>query len=159
MRDEYVRYIMERYPTPNLEERASVLGRRFEALLIDGLLVVVLVAVVSYLLGTTLLGGRFGGLGATIVGVQFGAPLLLLGYQTGMEGYYGQTLGKRLRGIVVVREDGTDLSWGGALVRNLLRIVDALPVFYVLGIVTAYLTDDHQRVGDLAGSTVVVRTA
>jgi uncharacterized RDD family membrane protein YckC len=59
----------------------------------------------------------------------------------------------------VVESDGTHLSWGSSLVRNLLRIVDALPVFYLVGIVVAYLTDDHQRIGDLAGSTIVVHTA
>ena len=150
---------MIRYPTPNMDERASVLGRRFEAVLIDGLLVTLSMAVIGYLAGTLFVGGEYGGLGSSLLAVQFGAPVVLLGYQTALEGYYGQTLGKRLRGIVVVGTDGSHLSWGSSILRNLLRIVDALPAFYIVGIVVAYLTDDHQRVGDLAGSTVVVHTA
>lgn len=141
-----------------MDELAGVLDRRLEAFLIDGILVVVAAAVLGYLAGTLFVGGQFGGLGGTILAVQFGSPLLVLGYLTAFEGYYGQTPGKSLRGIVVVNDDGTSVGWVGATVRNLLRIVDALPVFYIVGIIAAYASDDNQRLGDLAGSTVVVKT-
>src|SRR5450756_2092136 len=49
------------------------------------------------------------------------------------EAVWGQTLGKRLCDLRVVRRDGAKLGTGGAFVRNLLRIVDWLPFFYVLG--------------------------
>ncbi|MFB6233980.1 MAG: RDD family protein [Halopenitus sp.] len=150
---------MDRNPTPDMSEYAGVLDRRLEALLIDGLLVVLTLGVLGYLGGTLLVGGAVGGVGGALVGIQFVAPFALIGYQTAMEGYYGRTVGKSLRNIVVVDEDGSSVGWGGAVVRNLLRIVDALPAFYVVGVVVAYLTDDHQRLGDLAGSTVVVHTA
>ena len=38
----------------------------------------------------------------------------------------GATLGKRMVGIRVVSEDGDQVTFGAALVRNLLRLVDAL---------------------------------
>jgi uncharacterized RDD family membrane protein YckC len=82
----------------------------------------------------------------------------LLLYQTGFEGYYGQTIGKRLRGVVVVRADGSRCTWGAAVVRNLLRVIDVPPVFYAVGIVTAYVSSNHQRLGDFAGKTLVVST-
>jgi len=140
-----------------MSEHAGVLDRRAEALLVDGLLVVGGVMLLAYLAGTLFLSGPYDGVGA-IFAVQIIAPFLLLGYQAGFEGYYGQTLGKRSRGIVVVNDDGSPVSWVGAIARNVLRIVDGLPMFYLLGIVVAYLTDEHQRIGDLAGSTVVVST-
>lgn len=149
---------MERYPTPDMESYAGVLDRRLEALLVDALVVVLATGVLAYLAGIIFIGGQYGGLGAAFLGIQFVSPFVLLGYQTAFEGYYGQTLGKHLRGIVVVNGDGSAVGWFGAIVRNLLRIVDALPAFYLIGIVAAYLTDNHQRLGDLAGSTVVVNT-
>lgn len=149
---------MERYPKPNVEKHAGVLDRRVEALLIDGLLVSVIVGVLGYTGGLLAVGGSVGGLGGTIVALQFGVPVVLLGYQTVLEGYYGQTIGKYLRGIVVVNEDGSSITWGAAIARNLLRIVDMLPVFYVVGIVVAFITENKQRLGDVAGSTVVVHT-
>lgn len=147
---------MERYPEPNMEKRAGVLDRRAEALLVDTFLVVGVLGGLGYLAGAVLTDVPYGGGAMTIVALQFVAPFLLLGYQVGLEGYYGQTVGKWSRGIVVVSDDGSPVSWGGAILRNVLRIVDGLPILYLLGIVVAYVTDEHQRVGDLAGSTVVV---
>jgi uncharacterized RDD family membrane protein YckC len=141
-----------------MDSRAGVLDRRFEALLIDGLLVSIVAAVLGYAGGLVLVGGSLGALGGTILALQFGAPLGLLAYQTAFEGYYGQTVGKRYRDIVVVKSDGSEITWLAAVGRNLLRIVDALPAFYVVGIVASLVTDDNQRLGDLATDTVVVHT-
>lgn len=141
-----------------MNEHAGVLDRRVEALLIDSLLVAVAVTALGYVAGTLLVGGEFGGLGGAYLAVAFGTPVTLVGYQIAFEGYYGQTIGKYARGIVVVKSDGARISWGAALARNLLRFVDVLPAFYLVGIVVAYATDEHQRLGDLAGDTVVVRT-
>jgi len=73
-----------------------------------------------------------------------------------MEGTYGQTLGKRLLGIVVVMEDGSPCDMRASAIRNLLRIVDGA-FGYLVGLVVILLTDDDQRVGDLVGDTVVAR--
>ncbi|GAB3415516.1 hypothetical protein GCM10027435_11780 [Haloparvum alkalitolerans] len=147
---------MDRYPDPDVTELAGVLDRRLEALLIDGLLVVGVIGLLGYVGGALLIEGSFGGFGGFLVAVQFISPVVLLGYQTVFEGYYGQTLGKRYRDIVVVTEDGDDCTWVAAVVRNLLRIVDALPAFYLVGVLVAYVSDEHQRLGDLAAGTRVV---
>jgi uncharacterized RDD family membrane protein YckC len=149
---------MKQHPKPNMDEHAGVLDRRLEAVLIDGLLVAIVVAILGYVGGTLLVGGPLGGLGGTFVAIQFGAPLGLIAYQTAFEGYYGQTIGKHLWGIVVVKSDGSQLTLGAAVIRNLLRIVDSLPVFYIVGTAVAFVTDDNQRIGDVAGNTVVVHT-
>jgi uncharacterized RDD family membrane protein YckC len=59
-------------------------------------------------------------------------------------------------GIRVVGEDGEHATFGAAVVRNLLRFVDAL-FFYLVGAVFALTSTRGQRLGDRAAHTVVVR--
>ncbi|WP_248516743.1 RDD family protein [Salinarchaeum laminariae] len=81
-----------------------------------------------------------------------------IGYHALLEWRSGKTLGKYLVGIKVVEEDDTSLSLGSSLVRNLLRIVDWLPLFYLLGIVLIAVSEERNRLGDRVGGTAVVRT-
>jgi uncharacterized RDD family membrane protein YckC len=60
--------------------------------------------------------------------------------------------------IVVVTEDGDPIAYRESAIRTLLRIVDALPFFYIVGLVAIYVTDRKQRVGDLVADTIVVKT-
>jgi len=77
-----------------------------------------------------------------------------------LEGFWnGQTVGKRVMGLRVVDDRGLALRPGQVVVRNLLRLVDSLPVFYLVGGVSMGLTRHCQRLGDLAAGTVVVRRA
>ena len=69
----------------------------------------------------------------------------------------GRTLGKRLMGLRVMDLDGRPLGFYQALLRNLLRIVDRMPLFYGVGGLVAFLHPRWQRLGDLAAGTVVVR--
>jgi uncharacterized RDD family membrane protein YckC len=69
----------------------------------------------------------------------------------------GQTLGKRLMGLRVVDAGGLRLRPHQVVTRNLLRAVDALPIFYLVGGACALLSPRLQRLGDLAAGTVVVR--
>jgi uncharacterized RDD family membrane protein YckC len=90
-----------------------------------------------------------------------GGALLLLsafcfGYYIFCEAATGATLGKRMVGIRVVGEDGEHVTFGAAVVRNLVRIVDAL-FFYFVGFIFAILSTRGQRLGDRAAHTVVVR--
>ncbi len=67
----------------------------------------------------------------------------------------GTTPGKRLLGIEVRNLDGTPVSWSSSVVRNLLRVVDFLPLFWVTGIAFLSGTRDFQRLGDIAAGTIV----
>ncbi len=69
----------------------------------------------------------------------------------------GQTLGKRVLGLRVQDADGLRLRFSQVLMRNLFRAVDTLPVLYLLGVVSILVTRRAQRLGDLAGNTVVIR--
>ena len=68
----------------------------------------------------------------------------------------GQTPGKKALGIAVVNDDLSPVTLGSSLVRNLLRTVDLLPLFYLLALVTMLLNRRFQRLGDMAAGTLVV---
>jgi uncharacterized RDD family membrane protein YckC len=69
----------------------------------------------------------------------------------------GQTIGKRLFGLRVIDGNGLRLRLPQIALRNLLRAVDMLPVFYLVGGLTAVFSRNAQRLGDLAANTVVTR--
>jgi uncharacterized RDD family membrane protein YckC len=70
--------------------------------------------------------------------------------------WQGATPGKRLSGLVVLRDDGTPLDWSASVARNFLRAVDFLPFFYAFGLVTMGLNREGKRLGDLLAGTLVV---
>ena len=65
------------------------------------------------------------------------------------------TPGKRIMGLHVLMANGLPITPAGCLIRNLLRVVDLLPLMYATGIVCILLRQDAQRLGDLAGGTLV----
>lgn len=88
--------------------------------------------------------------------------LLFAGYFAFFEWWWdGQTPGKRLMKLRVIREDGRPLTLWEAIARNLLRIFDAIPGFvipiYSVGLIMIFLNGRDQRVGDIFAGTVVIR--
>lgn len=84
--------------------------------------------------------------------------LISIGYGIATEWYWrGQTLGKRLLGIRVVDAQGLRLQPSQIILRNLLRFVDLLPVCYLVGGTAMLCNRFSQRLGDVAGNTVVTR--
>jgi uncharacterized RDD family membrane protein YckC len=73
----------------------------------------------------------------------------------------GQTPGKHLLKLRVIRDDGRPITLWEAIARNLLRIFDAVPGFvlpvYSVGLITIFLSGRDQRIGDMFAGTVVVR--
>lgn len=73
----------------------------------------------------------------------------------------GQTPGKRLLKLRVIREDGRPITLWEAMARNLLRVFDALPgaviPIYSIGLITVFLNNRDQRIGDIFAGTVVIR--
>ena len=70
----------------------------------------------------------------------------------------GQTIGKKVFGLRVVDERGLKLQPSQVVVRNLMRFLDILPLFYAVGGLVAWFSSKQQRLGDIAAGTVVVRT-
>ena len=68
----------------------------------------------------------------------------------------GQTIGKKKFKIKGVNEDLTPVRLSASLTRNLLRVADFLPLFYVFGVISMMMNRRFQRLGDLAANTIVV---
>ena len=85
------------------------------------------------------------------------AVSILLGaffvYHVLLEGTVGTTLGKAMMGLRL--RPGARPLFVGALLRNLVRPIDAQAA-YAVGFLTATFTRNGQRLGDLAGGTQVV---
>jgi len=75
-----------------------------------------------------------------------------------MEGLVGATIGKMVLGMRVTKVDGSPCDLQAALIRNILRIVDALP-FYLIGAILVWTSSRRQRLGDRVANTVVVSKA
>lgn len=137
-------------------------GSRGLARIIDVLILFAVQLVVGGLLAGLLIAAvTAGGSGATLIGLAIGAWMLVLflvqwSFLTFLElRGRGQTPGKRLLGLRVVRDDGGELTLVAALLRNLLRL-DLLPAGGVIDLALMGWRRDGQRLGDLAAGTVVV---
>ena len=123
-------------------------NRRVMAAIVD-LLIVTAGAVVILVAGNSVSGDRRGALAAVILGWA-------LYYFFALESGKGQTLGKRLMKIRVVRADGRPAGMGEIAVRTILRVIDN----YLVGLIVMLATGERrQRIGDLAAGTIVVDAA
>lgn len=66
------------------------------------------------------------------------------------------TPGKRAMGLRVVMDDGMPVTLAGSLLRNLLRVVDFLPLLYLTGVLSMLWRADFKRLGDVVAGTLVV---
>jgi uncharacterized RDD family membrane protein YckC len=71
----------------------------------------------------------------------------------------GQTVGKRVVGLRVIHANGTPVSWLASIVRNLMRVVDMLPVLYGFGVAAGLIDPQGRRLGDMVAGTLVVHAA
>lgn len=129
-------------------------GLRLVALIIDTIIMVLISYVIALFTGGTT-GGGFS---------LEGAPAALswvinFAYYIGLEVTQGGTVGKLLLGLRVTKADGSPIDWGASLIRNVLRVVDAIPFIipYLLGAILIWNSPTRQRLGDRVAGTVVVR--
>lgn len=69
----------------------------------------------------------------------------------------GQSPGKSLAKLRVIRADGTPITLTESIVRNLVRLIDFLPIYYGIGVVSMFINNQSRRLGDLAAGTLVIR--
>jgi len=67
----------------------------------------------------------------------------------------GRTPGKRLTGLRVLTPEGLVPTTGALLTRNVFRIIDSMPLCYVVGLLFVFFSKWHLRLGDLAAGTVI----
>jgi uncharacterized RDD family membrane protein YckC len=121
---------------PVLEGYASI-GRRFAALLLDGLIMLVPAAVAHIMIPVA------------------GGILIFLCYAPILESSeLKATIGKHLMGIQVVSMSNRKIKFRVALIRNVFKIVSASLLF--LGHIMAFFTKHRQALHDLVAETVVV---
>jgi uncharacterized RDD family membrane protein YckC len=146
------------------------LGSRFLALVVDqAIQIVVLVAVFiglvawaargffrqSFSAGNTKLAESIAI--AVVVAIAFA---VLFGYFIVFEAVWnGQTPGKKLLGIRVVRDGGYPIDFGASLIRNLIRVGEQLIGYYAIAAISALISPENKRLGDFAAGTIVVRDA
>lgn len=151
-----------------LEYEIAGLGTRGIALLIDTLIQFLTVVALAGLYPAFMSpGGREQALGPAVRVLQSGwaTALFMIALYTAYQGYFlvfeaasrGQTPGKRMAGIRVIMDDGRSLTFRGAILRNVLRLADFLPVAYFAGTVAAFSNGYSKRIGDLSAGTVVVK--
>ncbi len=134
-----------------IDVEVAGLGDRMIAALIDYALLA------CYALGAQIVTQLlFGGSTALFVVLYLPAFLYFLLCEVFME---GQSIGKRLRAIRVARLNGSEASFGGYLIRWLLRPVDVLLTSGLVGMLCILITGRGQRLGDLAAGTAVLKAA
>jgi len=143
-----------------LEFAVAGIGSRFVAVLIDHLIQAgfyfLFGIFAAFLFGAV--ANRINLLGkwafAAFIALNF---LLIWGYFALFEAFWrGQTPGKHIMKLRVIKDSGRQITFFEAMSRNLLRIIDYLPAFYLAGVITMLCTKRHQRLGDLAAGTIVV---
>jgi uncharacterized RDD family membrane protein YckC len=143
----------------NINFTAASVGERILALLVD------LLIQAAYLI--IILWGVFYGLelsdamqgldpwSKTAIIILFFLPVMF--YTLSFESIFeGQTLGKKLLRIKVVKIDGYQAGFGDYIIRWLLRLVDIFSVSGVVGLVSIIVTEKSQRLGDIAAGTAVI---
>lgn len=144
-----------------LEFAIAGVGSRFLALALDSLIQIV--AILIFVFGGSVifaallpLDARSGWAIALLLFVLF---VILIGYFAIFEAVWnGQTPGKRIIGIRVIKDTGRPISGYEAVARNLLRLVDQMPgILYGVGIVSALISRQNKRIGDFVAGTIVVR--
>ena len=132
------------------------IGSRFLAQVVDSLVITVILIAITILAAA--LGGVFSsGELAILVEVILGFIVLAGYFLISEAAWNGQTLGKRSARLRVVGDHGEPLTVAQAAIRNLVRIVDFLPVFYGIGMLTLFINGRGKRLGDFAAGTLVVR--
>ena len=71
----------------------------------------------------------------------------------------GSSPGKRMAGVRIVAQDGRTAPVSAHVLRNLFRLIDSMPMFYCVGVVSCLITQRQLRLGDLAAGTVLVYVA
>jgi uncharacterized RDD family membrane protein YckC len=144
-----------------LDFAVAGIGSRFLALALDTIIQIA-VGILAAIAGSIAIGAAAA---VSPTASLWTVALLILFYFLLYFGYYaifeiiwnGQTPGKRRIGIRVIKDSGRPLTPAESIGRNLMRIVDWLPFFYAIGILSAVLTKENKRLGDLVAGSLVVR--
>jgi uncharacterized RDD family membrane protein YckC len=141
------------------------LPRRLLALIADAVVISVLDAIVNATFGVarvtngvvpSMTSGSFASFTTQTTVDWFWLALLWVAYYAVLEGLFGATLGKLLADLRVTDLEGRRVGWQAAILRNLARLLDALPFLYLVGGILTLSSGQHQRLGDRLAGTLVI---
>jgi uncharacterized RDD family membrane protein YckC len=141
-----------------LDYRLAGFGSRLAATILDSILLIsaFLLAGMAAVVKTGLITENGFSLTTSQVLLALAAAIgVATAYFSICEGLFGATMGKALAGIQVRKTGGARCSLGASLVRNLLRLVDAVGG-YLFGFIVALFSKQRQRLGDQIAGTIVV---
>jgi uncharacterized RDD family membrane protein YckC len=141
-----------------LSQPVAGIGSRGLAALVDSIIIVIIVlALVFGALALNAVSPGAGAVGPLLILVVVVASVTPVVYYVAFEvATAGRSAGKIIFGLRVVDLSGVPVGLGDSLVRNLVRILDFLPLLYGVGVVSMFLGRQPRRLGDLAAGTVVV---
>lgn len=92
-----------------------------------------------------------------VLAVLLPMAIIYFGYHPILEiAMRGSTPGKRMAGVRIVTRTGDIPGPGALLLRNVFRLIDSMPTFYLVGLLTVMFTAQHVRIGDLAAGTLLI---
>ena len=151
--------IIETPEQTSLEFPLAGIGSRSLALAIDMLLQLGFLIALGIIAGVISAAGFFPQFGKqwTYAILILAVFVLQFGYFSFFEAIWnGRTPGKRWTHLRVITDSGRPIGTQEAILRNLMRIVDALPSIYAVGIITSLISPQNKRIGDYVAGTVVV---
>lgn len=168
------RYQVDTPERVDLEYDVASLGSRFLATMVDTVLLTVINAllIILWVAGAGPMASFTESAARAVGAVPGPETLVYLALALGallifaiVWGYYllfelfwhGQTPGKRWVGLRVIREGGYPVGFSECAIRNLVRIIDYLPAFYVIGCMVMFIDRRSRRLGDMAAGTLVVK--
>ena len=139
--------------------KAASVGERMLASLLDFVVKVAYVIVVAFvffnLLGVSKIMGNLDMWSRIAILILFFFPVMI--YSVTLESIFeGQTLGKKIVKIKVVKIDGYQASFGDYLIRWLFRIIENNLLGGLIGLVSICISNKTQRMGDMAAGTAII---
>ncbi len=143
----------------NINFKAASVGERMLASLLDLVIKAAYSIVVFYIffywLGINEIMDTMDNWSKIAIILVFYFPILI--YSVTLESIFeGQTLGKKLIKIKVVKIDGYQAGFGDYLIRWLFRIIENNMFFGLIGLITMVVSKKVQRIGDIAAGTAII---
>ena len=136
------------------------IGSRFCAAFIDLILIGAMLAVGWFVIGDLIISGAFDEtLSNWVIAI---VSIIVFAINWGYHILFdlirnGQSPGKGLLRLRVIKDSGYPINFADSAIRNLVRFVDFLPMFYGIGGMSMILDKKWRRLGDFAAGTLVIK--
>lgn len=142
----------------NINFNAASVGSRILGQLIDVMVIIAYSVVMGYIIDLSGLDSFFNSMDDWSVGailIMLFSPVIF--YTLILESLWeGQTIGKKIMKMKVIKIDGYQAGFGDYLIRWLFRLVEVLIGIGVIGLLAIIFNDKSQRMGDMAAGTAVI---